>query len=482
MNRRRKDLGRLRKALREFLGQIGLSDSKGIQRQLNISQPAFSRLAASMRSDLLVFGRARATRYALRREISDIGSSFPVYEISDNGNCQEVAILHAISPEGFFVKSRIKEIPEEYFDDLPYFLDGLRPVGFLGRLIPRLHPEFQLPTDIRNWSAEHCLRYLCRMGWNLSGNLLVGEEAKRVWEQNVMQPPDLVDSSQRNQIYPIRARDVLSKGNPGSSAAGEHPKFLATRSSDLKPIIVKFVLNTQTDSGRRSADLLVGEHIAHEVLASYGQAATKSELVRGTGGELFLEMERFDRTGTGGRLGLITLEALDSQFVGRLRSWTDSAQELANLKMISRTMARDIRWLELFGRFICNTDMHLGNVSFISKGAEVVKLAPVYDMLPMLYVPREFTPARDESAANIAQVPQGEFTSTLEQHSHAEYISQKTSEPEWIPPTEEPQYDDIWSSVVSSAIEFWQNVSVHPYVSKEFVSIAQGNIEKINSI
>jgi hypothetical protein len=450
MNRRRKDLSGLQKALREFLGQIGLSDSKGIQRQLDISQPAFSRLAASMKSDLLVFGRARATRYALRREISDIGSSFPIYEISDNGSCQEVAILHAISPEGFFVKSHTKDIPEEGFDDLPYFLDGLRPTGFLGRLIPRQHPELQLPSDIRNWSAEHCLRYLCRMGWNLSGNLLVGEDAKRVWEQNVKQPPDLVDSSRRSQVYPLRARDVLNKGTPGSSAAGEHPKFLATRSSDLKPIIAKFVLNTLTDSGRRSADLLAGEHIAHEVLASYGQASTKSELVRGTGGELFLEMERFDRIGTSGRLGLITLEAFDSQFVGRLRSWSDSAQELANLKKISKAMARNIRWLELFGRFIGNTDMHLGNVSFISKGANVVKLAPVYDMLPMLYAPREFLPARDES--------------------------------EWVPPTEEPQYDDIWSSVLNSAIEYWQKVSAHPHVSDDFQSVAQGNVVKIKNI
>jgi hypothetical protein len=126
--------------------------------------------------------------------------------------------------------------------------------------------------------------------------------------------------------------------------------------------------------------------------------------------------------------------------------------------------------------------MHLGNVSFISKGAKVVELAPVYDMLPMLYVPREFPPARDESASNIAQVTQGEVSSTLEQYSQAEYISPKTSEPEWAPPTKEPQYVDIWGSVLNSAIEYWQKVSVHPYVSEEFVSIARGNILKINSI
>ena len=425
-----------------------------------------------MRNDLLVVGRARATRYALRRDIHKVGSSFPIYEILDDGSCREAAILHAIHPKGFYIESRVEDIPEEYHDDLPYFLDVHPPQGKID----------QLPSDIQNWSAEHCLRYLCRMGWNLSGNLLVGEEAKRMWERNIAKPLDLVDSTRRDHIYPVRAREVLSKGTPGSSAAGEHPKFLATRSSDLKPILVKFELSTQTGAGRRSADLLVGEHIAHEVLAEYGQAATKSELVRGTGGEMFLEMERFDRIGTRGRVGLITLQALDSQFIGRLRSWSDSAQELADLHHITKTMVRNIRWLELFGLLICNTDMHLGNVSFISKGARIVKLAPVYDMLPMLYVPRELSPARHEGASRIVQVPQGEFTTTLEQNSEVEYVSSTTSVPEWVSPTRDSHNDDIWSSVLSSAIIYWQKVSTHPHVSDDFQSIAQDNIIKIKNI
>lgn len=43
-----------------------------------------------------------------------------------------------------------------------------------------------------------------------------------------------------------------------------------------------------------------------------------------------------------------------------------------------------------FGRFIANTHMHEGNLSFVPSSPEVagLRVAPAYDMLPMLYVPQ----------------------------------------------------------------------------------------------
>jgi hypothetical protein len=453
MGPKRHDYASLQTALKDLLIRIGLCDSQIIQKQLKISQPVFSRLAATMRTHLLVVGRARATRYALRRSVDDVGESVPVYEILEDGTCRKAAFLHTVFPKGFVVESLIDTIPEGYYDDLPYFLDGLRPMGFLGRLIPHQHPDLMLPPDIRNWSAEHCLRYLCRFGWNLSGNLLVGEETQKLWKRNVLKPPDLVDSSERRHAYPVKARAVLSNGVPGSSAAGEHPKFLATLSPEGRAVLVKFELNTRTVAGRRSADLLVAEHIAHEVLADHGQVSTKSELVFGTSGELFLETERFDRVAVRGRRGLISLQSLDSQFAGRLHSWSDSAQALATLGHIKKDMVRDIRWIELFGHFIGNTDMHPGNVSFVSSGARILKLAPVYDMLPMHYAPREF----------------------------AEVDIEELRVPEWIPPARREVEEDLWASVLSAAVFFWKKLSLHPDVSRSFRSIALGNIEKLRT-
>lgn len=64
-----------------------------------------------------------------------------------------------------------------------------------------------------------------------------------------------------------------------------------------------------------------------------------------------------------------------------------------------------------FGRLIANTDMHDGNLAF----KPGLKLAPVYDMLPMGYAPvrgmelplRGFAPAHARRARGVAASGQG---------------------------------------------------------------------------
>ena len=46
-----------------------------------------------------------------------------------------------------------------------------------------------------------------------------------------------------------------------------------------------------------------------------------------------------------------------------------------------------LSFLWFFGGFIGNTDRHFGNISFMAPPAGLT-LAPVYDMLPMLYAPQ----------------------------------------------------------------------------------------------
>ena len=60
-----------------------------------------------------------------------------------------------------------------------------------------------------------------------------------------------------------------------------------------------------------------------------------------------------------------------------------------------------IRRLSAFGELIGNTDMHFGNLAFFLTDALPWRVAPAYDMLPMLWSPgsqgemieRRFTPA-----------------------------------------------------------------------------------------
>ncbi|HOI50998.1 MAG TPA: HipA domain-containing protein, partial [Azonexus sp.] len=41
-----------------------------------------------------------------------------------------------------------------------------------------------------------------------------------------------------------------------------------------------------------------------------------------------------------------------------------------------------------FGTLIGNTDMHAGNLSFVSRHGRPYQLAPAYDVLPMSFAPR----------------------------------------------------------------------------------------------
>lgn len=49
---------------------------------------------------------------------------------------------------------------------------------------------------------------------------------------------------------------------------------------------------------------------------------------------------------------------------------------------------RRVQWLDTFGQLIGNTDRHLGNLSVLAElDSAAFELAPVYDMLPMLFAP-----------------------------------------------------------------------------------------------
>jgi hypothetical protein len=434
------DFDELRQALLRRLALTGPAGAPELTPALGISQPVFSRLVASMRRELLVVGRARKTRYAAYRSIADVGSRIPVYAIDERGKSRQLARLHAVLPEGFYVEGLTADVQSQFYKDLPYFLSDLRPSGFLGRLIPRRHPELGVPNDILVWSSDHFLRWAARYGWNLSGNLIVGDEAFRLYLANTRSVPDLVAAGQRSRRYPEFARDVLNAGAPGSSAAGEQPKFLVTRTPGFHPVLVKFSPPLEDRVGRRMADLLVAEHIAHQVLRAHKHGAPASELVR-AGNRMFLEVARFDRVGRRGRRGVVSLMMLDGEFVGRLLSWSDTGAELERHGVIDAAILTEIRWRELFGKLIANSDMHFGNLSLFVKGTRVTGLAPAYDMLPMSYSPQQ------------AHITEAHFEPPLPSAADAA----------------------IWPTAYRAALDFWGRVASHRLVSGPFRKLAHRN-------
>jgi hypothetical protein len=379
-----------REELIELLERLGPSRATLLCRTLQISQPTLSRLVNRAGPELLVVGRARATRYAACRTVSEVAFPLPIYEIKPQEETpRHLANLYAVAPRGFYVEA-VEGTQDSFHDGLPWFLQDLRPAGYLGRLAARLHHELSHPDDIRLWSDDQVIRYACRYGWDLPGAFILGDEVYRQTVDRVTKPEVVVLVHERERRYPELARDVLSSGVPGSSAAGEQPKFLTIRQKGGVPgaVLVKFSPPHDSPIGVRVADLLIAEHLAHATLADNGFPASCSEIVTAQD-RTFLEVERFDRQGLAHRRGQVTLASLDSEFVGGpLDSWASTAKVLADQGVIPDTEVDRISWLSMFGRLIGNTDMHFGNLAFFMDGTEPAALAPVYDMLPMHYFPR----------------------------------------------------------------------------------------------
>ncbi len=442
--------------LASILREMEVAGSREVCQRLGISQPTFSRLVRRLGDRVLRVGRARATRYALRRTIDGVPSPIPVIEVRPDGGTRRLVELQPIGTRGFYIESRCEDADSGFTPDVPWFLSSVYPTGFLGRMAPRRHPELGLPPDIQRWTGDHALRFACTVGADLTGALIVGDRAMQRFIERRLAPRPGIENSARRTRYTAIAGDVLRLGPVGSSAAGEQPKFMAIRvrsgpkpalvkSVLVKPVLVKFSPPLADAVSQRIADLLVVEHVAHQVLAACGHRSASSEILA-AGGRVFLEVERFDRTPEGGRLGQVDLMALDAEFVGsEQRSWSESCEMLARAGVVPPELARTVRWRERFGHLIANTDMHFGNLSFTLSGTRVTGLAPCYDMLPMAYMPRhsEVTP-----------------------HVFA-------------PPLPRLADEDIARSVHAAATGFWEQVAGHPRVSTGFRGIASANAETL---
>jgi hypothetical protein len=332
-------------------------------------------------------GKTRGARYALRRTIATIGSDWPIYRIDETGAVHTLGALEAIESNSYYVAAGLARI-QGLFDGIPYFLQDARPGGFLGRAVPNAYPDMEFPARVVDWTDEHFLVYLTRRATDTTGALIVGSESMDRHLSGAQQAP-VVSENARATEYPRFAVQAMAGTPPGSSAQGEQPKFTAWvgNSERRVAVIVKFSPPHSTAVGRRWADLLICEHIAHRVLEESGIDACRSEILD-CGDRVFLQCERFDRIGSEGRLGVVSLFALDTCRYGKLDSWTASAQRLCKDRLLSAEDTDRISLLDAFGTLTANTDRHFGNITLFDDYQGVLRLAPVYDMLPMLFAPQ----------------------------------------------------------------------------------------------
>ena len=377
-------------ALVALLRRRGVASPQELQRELGISQPSFSRLVARGLDRIAVLGRGKATRYALLRDVRSLGAQFPFWRISDEGKVQSLGTLRALEGGRWWCHDPAKGQAgaENLFEGMPYFLADLRPQGFMGRAFPKQHADLALPERIGDWNDDDVLTALLRRGEDVLGNLLLGAESMQRFLQSLQRAPNIIPEVDRGAAYAQLAADALKGAPAGSSAGGEQPKFSALVERGGVPchVLVKFSPPVASAADQRWTDLLFCEHTALEVLREARLPAVQSRILS-RGERIFLEVARFDRSGTGGRIGTVSLGAFDDEFYGRRDNWTAAAGRLQRDNRLGADDARALRVLDAFGSLIGNTDRHFGNISLILQPAAGVRLAPAYDMLPMLYAP-----------------------------------------------------------------------------------------------
>lgn len=422
----------------------GPATSAELQTRFGLSQPAVSRLLAELQraGQAFAFGRARATQYAAPREFAG-ESTFPITRVDGSGVAQAFGTLRCIAPNGYLFTDT--EGRFELFDGLPWFIADMRPQGFVGRAFPKLHADLHLPQRVVDWTDDQALTALALRGEDAVGDLIVGEESLRRFMQD---PPAEVPSRGIALHYERFAQHALTGAPAGSSAGGEQPKFgLTIRSATARRhVLVKFSDQGDSPAQQRMRDLLICESLALDILAAsnLGFVVPTHRLLSGQH-RVFLEVERFDRTESG-RRGVASLLAIDSHFVGRMTTWSESAVRLRDQRLISADDARRIADLEAFGRLIGNTDMHYGNLSFMRQGppaAASFQLAPVYDQLPMYFAP-------------IA----------------GEIVERRLSETVLAPSAEALPH---FGQIVELACDFWTRAAGHAQVSRQFRAVAAAN-------
>lgn len=427
-------------------------DAASLSERLGISQPTVSRLLAQAGADVVRVGAARSTRYALTRNIPGIPNELPIFIVAEDGSSAAFGQLRLLQSDWYLFTPANGAAPQLILG-LPYWLQDLRPQGFLGRLIPAMHPDLPLPFSISAWSDDDTLYFLARRGEEVIGNLVVGNETYRRL-LSAMQI-EAISHLYRASEYHVRALSANQGDAPGSSAGGEQAKFtcLIERPDGSKEhVIVKYSPPSINPAGQRWADLLHAEHLALQTLQQFGIATSHTEIVYCTQ-RVYLESRRFDRLGEHGRLPVVSMAGVDTLLGAIDQNWSDSSSLLHDHGWLSTEDWQRICLLDVFGALIGNSDRHPGNLSLYwqlgSKAEPQFALAPVYDMLPMFYRPN-----------NQGEIIAREFSLKVLDRLRLTQLAK------------------AWQM----ALVFWQSVQDDTHISADFKTIATAHQAVLHSL
>ena len=393
---------------------------------------------------------------AFSRQPSYKSPLVPLYLVDEAGVATQIAEINLLDRDGCAVLfGRQFEWPFSgsgphcTYPGIPYFLEDMRPQGFLGRQFAQRHASsMQLPEAPNEWSDADIWAALTSKGADQVGNLIVGEAAYRQFLLSAQQDVHVYRADEVDSVYPFLAGQAMAGAANGPLVGGEFPKFTAARLIDGEPqhVIVKFTADDDTQRSRRWSDLLVCEHIASNVLRDQlGIDAARSRICQAAG-RTFLEVVRFDRHGAFGRSPVCSWASLNAGLIGLAGDpWPKGATKLHQAGWLNTDAVATVEKIWHFGRLISNTDMHDGNLSFVPGLA----VAPVYDMLPMAY-----SPQRDGGLVDREYLPQ-------------------------LPLASERQ---AWKASADAAIKFWRRASTDERIGSSFRSICRTNCERLADV
>jgi len=423
---------------------------------MQISRPTLMRAIQALGSQVVSRGRARRTAYAARRAIRGNIRSLPLFRIDESGRGHEVAMLDPVYPQGCallfqeaFQWPLQGNMKDGWFEGIPYPLDDMQPQGFLGRNFAHQYASLlQAPDDLLSWGEDDVLHALVMLGWDQPGNYILGEPAYRQFLQETQVSAQFLTDCEIDVAYPDRAIQALQHGVVGSSAGGEFPKFTARRMLNGIPthVIVKFSGAEASPQEQRWSDLLVCEHLALCAIAKVLKIDAARSRIHQMSNRTFLEVDRFDRHGEIGRSAVCTWFSINAAMFGFTeKSWILGAAALSDKGLITNNDALSIRQLWHFGRLIANSDMHDGNLAFRPE----LGLAPIYDMLPMMYAPQRGVELVERIYDPQAPMP-GERK-------------------DWIP-------------AAKAAYAFWLYAADDDRISQRFRRICKENAEKLGKV
>jgi hypothetical protein len=353
-----------------------------------MSQPTVSRTIAALGDRVVRIGAARSTRYALKKDILGKPATHELLwngaDTADGNMTYRFGRVTYLHNDWLHVQSGKHEWLTQ--GRLPWFLTPLQPKGFLGRALAKTRPD--LPSDPEKWSLAQVLHTAVTYIHDPIGAFFVNALQTSNWSA------PLSTKELREHLDVLAWRVEQEQGTVvGSSAGGEQPKFTISQPDGHKAI-VKFTPPRTADSkaiiSERWRALLMLEHLALQVLSSHDVLTAQTELIH-TERRTYLKAARFDRGKEfRGMRHVVALEAIHDEFAGEdWHTWTQTCEALVRKGLLHRDQLLTVARIQAFGRYIKNDDMHPGNLSFFVD--DVIKphieLAPVYDMLPMMWRP-----------------------------------------------------------------------------------------------